>query len=73
MTCEEREALQQTSTKNSVETTVNYFKKKIFHQRCIKKVFTIWKQQESVTKCLATQIIQEKNLSTIDVLYVKVI
>ena len=71
MTREEREALSQRfgnfyydSAKKSVKTTVNYFKKQKCSTKydilCIKKVFTIWNHQGSVTKWSSTQIIQEE-------------
>ena len=71
MTREEREALSQhicnfhyDSAKKSVKTTVNYFKKQNVPQSTIyyvlKKVFTIWNHQGSVTKWSSTQIIQEE-------------
>ena len=61
MTREEREALSQRicnfyydSSKKSVKTTVNYFKKQNVPQSTIyyvlKKYFTIWNHQGSVTK-----------------------
>ena len=64
MTREEREALEQTSTKKSVKTTVNYFKKKNISQSTrdyqLNKYLQYGRRHQSMTKCSSIRIIQEE-------------